>query len=79
MTGYQFEAWRKSMGFLQTQAAEAIGESRRTVQRYEEAGEGQLPVRVELVCVGLFADLMSGAKAQMYATIEAGFSVQRKA
>lgn len=49
MSGSEFKAWRKSLGFTQEGAAGALGISRRSVQMYEKAAI-PVPRKVELAC-----------------------------
>ena len=49
MTPHQFRAWRKAMGWTQTQAGDALGVTLRQVQRYESGEQGISP-SIEKLC-----------------------------
>lgn len=54
MTGEELKAWRKSMGYgSQAAAADALGVSTRTYQRFELHGKADLPPMVGLATEAL--------------------------
>lgn len=63
MTSEDFKAWRKSLGFSQTEAGEAIGVSRGSVELYElghRRDDGRavvIPKTVALACAAVAAGL----------------------
>ena len=54
MKGHDFKRWRKSLGFSQKDAAEALGLKRRVVQYYEKGERDgdlvKIPRTVRLAC-----------------------------
>jgi predicted transcriptional regulator len=52
VTAAEFADWRKRMGFNRKAAAEALGLSRNTVQKYEE-GVTAVPLHIALACAAL--------------------------
>lgn len=54
----KFKAWRKSLGWSQKQAAEALGLRRRIVQYYEKGSRNgaplEIPKTVRLACYALY-------------------------
>lgn len=62
MTGDQFKAWRESLGFTQTDAAEAIGKSLQTVWRYENGAA--IPKTTELACKWVSWESQTTGRAQ---------------
>jgi len=64
MTPDEFKAWRKSLGFTQTEAAEALGVSRGSVELYElgkrrdDGREVVIPKTIALACAALEAHLL---------------------
>jgi transcriptional regulator with XRE-family HTH domain len=59
MTPDQFRAWRKTHGFTQGEAADALGLGKRTVATYEN--EGPIPKHVALACAALTLHFKEGA------------------
>ncbi|HAH11504.1 MAG TPA: hypothetical protein DCL54_18355 [Alphaproteobacteria bacterium] len=57
MKGHDFKRWRKSLGWSQKEAAEALGLKRRVVQYYEKGERDDQPVKiprtVRLACYAL--------------------------
>jgi DNA-binding XRE family transcriptional regulator len=63
MTPDDFKAWRKLMDFSQSEAAEAIGVSRGSVENYERGSRREdgraveIPLTVALACAAVFRKL----------------------